>query len=229
MSHNQLQYLPSAIGRATALMHLNVAQNQITEIPNSIQKCVNLTRLDVTNNRLASLPRIHVIAADKFCLFATGNHVAYRPAMYLGMDSFKFRCSVDATAFAESATINHICQGHVTEVHNAHTQTSTFPNDITDIIRDRVPSTVSLLEQCFRFVVKAVVAGNHQLGHVASEVLPPNLTRSLSDQSRCDECSSVFVSEYVEIIVGVFGELPVQWVCCSVACASRVATKHTEL
>lgn len=57
LDSNQLECLPSELGRLPALELLSASDNQLETIPDSFTKCISLKKLILINNRLRSLPK----------------------------------------------------------------------------------------------------------------------------------------------------------------------------
>lgn len=56
LQHNNLIYLPAAIGQLKALEHMDVSYNSLTDLPPEIGMLTNLTQLHLFENRIPTLP-----------------------------------------------------------------------------------------------------------------------------------------------------------------------------
>ncbi len=56
LNHNNLDYLPSTIGRLRSLVELDVSGNQLRDLPAEIGMLINLERLMLVDNHLRTLP-----------------------------------------------------------------------------------------------------------------------------------------------------------------------------
>lgn len=56
LQHNNLTYLPAAIGQLKALEHMDVSYNSLTDLPPEIGMLTNLTQLHLFENRIPTLP-----------------------------------------------------------------------------------------------------------------------------------------------------------------------------
>ncbi|KAI3692058.1 hypothetical protein L6452_31867 [Arctium lappa] len=79
LSDNKITALPSSISNLTALTNLDVHSNQLTDLPDSLGQLVNLLDLDLHANRLKSLPESFGNLLNLMNLDLSSNYFTHLP------------------------------------------------------------------------------------------------------------------------------------------------------
>ncbi|KAJ3689578.1 hypothetical protein LUZ61_018742 [Rhynchospora tenuis] len=100
LSENRITALPTSIGNLKSLMKLDLHSNQLTNLPESFGDLCNLTELDLHANRLASLPTTIGKLINLIDLDLSSNQLATLPDSIGNMTNLK-RLNVETNELEE--------------------------------------------------------------------------------------------------------------------------------
>ncbi|KAJ4777994.1 Plant intracellular Ras-group-related LRR protein 5 [Rhynchospora pubera] len=100
LSENRITALPTSIGNLKSLMKLDLHSNQLTNLPESFGDLCNLTELDLHANRLASLPTTIGKLVNLIDLDLSSNQLATLPDSIGNMTNLK-RLNVETNELEE--------------------------------------------------------------------------------------------------------------------------------
>ena len=91
LTNNQLESIPSTIGRCTRLQKLMLAGNQLKTLPQSIEKCVKLELVRLSSNQLEEAPSSSVLSIPSLSWIALSDN--------------PFLCKVDSSHVQKTSSL----------------------------------------------------------------------------------------------------------------------------